>query len=137
MIELKAASNSTLDYPAKLNYVEVAFARSRREAEHFRAALSDASIAADIESNGSPKRGFAVLVESTALIDASEALATLAQKNAGGLRAGADDDDFDDDDFSDDDDDFDDDDEDDDYYSDDDDDDGDEEDDDYEDDDDE
>ncbi|MCB9854953.1 MAG: hypothetical protein H6818_04640 [Phycisphaerales bacterium] len=138
MIELKDTSNSTLEYPTKMNFVEVAFARSRREAMLFRGALSDASIASDIEAGGSRKHGFAVLVESSMLVDASEALASLAQSNSSRVRFDADDDDFDDDDFSDDDDDFDDDDgdDDDDFFSDDDDDD-DEEDDDYENDDDE
>lgn len=133
MIELQTTSDSTLEYPANMTFVEVAFARSRREALLFRKSLSNAAIAADIESGGNRKRGFAVMVESSRLVDASETLATLAQANSARVRSDVDDDDLDDDDFSDDDDDFDDGDDDDDFFSDDDDDDDD--DDDYEDDD--
>lgn len=82
MIELQTASDSSLEHPTKLNFVEIAFARTRREAALFRGALSDASIAADVESGGNARRGIAVLVESSNLVNATEVLATLAQSSS-------------------------------------------------------
>lgn len=122
MIELTTASDSTLDYQTKLNFVEIAFARTRREAIELRDALRSKSIVSDIENVGSLRRGVAVLVESCELVRASELLATMAQDAAISTKSAYDDDDDMDDDFADDDDDdFSDDDDDDDFFDDDDD----------------
>lgn len=114
MIELQNASDSSMERPSKLSFVEIAFARSPREAMRFRESLSRASIAADIESGGNRRRGVAILVESSNLVPASEILADAAQERSACAYDDdeEEDDDFDDedDDFSDDDDDYDDDD---------------------------
>ncbi len=108
MIELKSASSRTLEFQPRLNFLEIAFARSRQEAMRLRSVLRDAAILADIEPGESPRRGVAVLVESSNLVSASEILVTHAQASSASINGAFDDDDDefddDDDDFSDDDD---------------------------------
>jgi hypothetical protein len=100
-----------LDHVSEAGYVEVLFAKSMGEANQCRTYLEDHQIPAQLEPAGDSSRrgGFAVLVPSEMLVEASELLAAREDEEDEDVVAGGEVDEGDDFEADDDDDDFDDD----------------------------
>jgi len=82
MMDPQIATFPQVEPPEIINLVEIAYARTPREAAGYCDALRNASITAGIEKRHMPPRcGIAVLVDSSQLVPASSLLTTFAHEN--------------------------------------------------------